>query len=788
MNTVDNRELAKTFVLSGDIELAKNLLIASGNMTGQEADDFVGNLLSPAPVSIAPSRFQSIARAAILRGETRVLPIKVGGKNPAIEWVNGGDTRINSFSTEEWAAIAPQWVNDLAVRFPDLNACVVAKPDEFIFIDCDTTREFIAGYEAFAGEKFPVTYTTSARDNRTQMHFRQTDASRALGNIPQFAVNGIDLSVRGKNEYVLAEGSLHPTGAVYQRVVDAGIVPMPDKLVEFIRQLKSVALTGKAAPSQTSSAPSDVEWVGAEQTLAAIPRNSNGKMTHGSYHGALLTLAGYWRAKGLDADAIEEKLTEYANLNFEPPIDFQKVSAMAKSVCASFPAGEDKSLVLTGSTARGAAAPTATTTSTSGMKIKRMSDYRSKKLYWLWQNRVPFGTLSTIAGDPDEGKSLITLYIAARVSRGEKLYDNPLETEPAEVLILSAEDDPETTLRPRLEAAGADLDKIHLLESVLLRDGTGKTINERIAQLDEDVKEIGEYLDQNPAIKLIVIDPISSFLGNANMNREQEVRRALQPLANRAKQTGLAVVMVAHFNKNSETRSAMDRVGGAKAIVGMGRAAWTCIREPEKEQQPGEPMPVHGDRRLFLKLKGNLAPSKIGGLVYAIKAKDVAVEDKDGKIVQVEQPYIVWLETTQDTAQDVVIGDKDGQPKKSKSKAAEIMLHEYLEKAGGWAESDKIKGALPFEGGTLQRARASLKLWVAWTTGADNRPVSVWGLPGVKKPKAHTVQVEAEVVGTGRKRRGKINLAAPDPVARPEEVPAVGVVPMSEAALPIEPW
>ena len=56
----------------------------------------------------------------------------------------------------------------------------------------------------------------------------------------------------------------------------------------------------------------------------------------------------------------------------------------------------------------------------------------------------------------------------------------------------------------------------------------------------------------------------------------------LQPLANRARESGLAVVMVAHFNKNSETRSAMDRVGGAKAIVGMGRAAWTCVREPEK--------------------------------------------------------------------------------------------------------------------------------------------------------------------------------------------------------------
>ena len=109
---------------------------------------------------------------------------------------------------------------------------------------------------------------------------------------------------------------------------------------------------------------------------------------------------------------------------------------------------------------------------------RRMSSYAKKKIYWLWQDRIPFGSLCTIAGDPDEGKSLITLYVAARVSRGQKLYDNTTDTEPAEVLILSAEDDPETTLRPRLEAAGANLDRIHLLESVVLKDARGTSRSE----------------------------------------------------------------------------------------------------------------------------------------------------------------------------------------------------------------------------------------------------------------------------------------------------------------------
>ena len=364
-------------------------------------------------------------------------------------------------------------------------------------------------------------------------------------------------------------------------------------------------------------------------------------------------------------------------------------------------------------------------------RLRTMSHSRKKKLYWLWQSRIPYGTMSTIAGDPDEGKSLITLYLAARVSRGEKLYGNAEDTEPGEVLLLSAEDDPEITLRPRLEAVGADLDKIHLLESVMLTDGEGAE-SERIAQLDTDIKAIEKILDNNPQITLIIIDPISSFLGAANINREQEVRRVLQPLARRARNSGLAVVMVAHFNKNSETRSAMDRVGGAKAIVGMGRAAWTCIREPKKDPQPGEPMKIEDpDRRLFLKLKGNLAPSKIGGLVYTIKTALIEVEDKRGKPVMEEQPYIVWLEETTSTAQEIVI-DRDSSGGKPKIDVVKEWLRTYLEAAGGYAPAEAVAAAAAersYSTSTLHRAKQQLKLKLGWI-GRESH----WALPNAELP------------------------------------------------------
>jgi putative DNA primase/helicase len=683
------------------------------------------------------SSFEAIARRSMARGENRILPIEVGdgesdiGKNPAIRWSKSHadvDSRIDSYSTEEWAAVAEDWVTALSVKFPKHNACVVAKPYEFLFIDEDESARFRNGYEAFAGEPFPVTFTTSAREDRWQSHWRQTDRTREMGNIGQDKIGGSIASIRQNNLYVLAEGSRHKNGFdIYKTVVDAPIISMPDKLVDYIESLR----VGKTT---TNGVTEEVE------------RNTEGLVPHGSCHGWLLTQVGRLRNLGFSGKALEDALIYLAKKNLAHPIDFEKVKKMARSADVSFSEGRPTDLVLnqasTVAAGEGVLAPV----------VRRMNEYGKKKVYWLWQDRIPYGFLCTLAGDPDEGKSLITLYVAARVSRGERLYDNIEDTDPAEVLILSAEDDPESTLRPRLEASGADLSKIYLFESVALTDGQGKTTAERIAQLDSDISMIEKVLDENPAIKLIIVDPISSFLG-AGMNKEQEVRRVLQPLAKRARENGLAVVMVAHFNKNSETRSAMDRVGGAKAIVGMGRSAWTCVREPKKEPKEGEPIPLEdSDRRFFLKLKNNLAPSKIGGLVYTIRTELVEVEGKNGPEM-VEQPYIVWIEKTDSTAQEIVIGDGSGKtPKPTKAEMAKDWLRGCLESAGGHANVELIRSLAKdrgFFGGTLDRAKHLLGLEQGWV-GRESH----WALKG-RKPKPVPLPVPIDEAPKAPKRRGR---------------------------------
>jgi hypothetical protein len=183
------------------------------------------------------SQFKQIALRALARGEKRVLPIKIGGKNPLVTWAH---LPIHNASTQEWEGLYKAWIDEKAAQFPDANACVVANADEYLFLDEDLSAEFRKGYEAFAGEPFPITYTMSARVNRCQSHWRQTDATRKLGNVAQSVTKDQMISVRQHQLYVLAEGSLHKNGVdIYKAVVDASIIPMPDKLVEYIQSLRT---------------------------------------------------------------------------------------------------------------------------------------------------------------------------------------------------------------------------------------------------------------------------------------------------------------------------------------------------------------------------------------------------------------------------------------------------------------------------------------------------------------------------------------------------------------------
>ena len=193
-----------------------------------------------------------------------------------------------------------------------------------------------------------------------------------------------------------------------------------------------------------------------------------------------------------------------------------------------------------------------------------------------------------MAGVGGMGKSQFTCLLAARVSRGEL-------GAAGDVLIATAEDDPSTTVRPRLEAVQADLDRVHFLTIATAEGETdGITIPDDVAQLEETVAFHGA--------RLLVIDPLVAHLpGEIDSHRDQSVRRALAPLYRLATTTGCAVVVVLHLNKSTGLAPLM-RLGASVAFGNAARSVLLLDRDPDDED--GE----RGHRRVLAHIKCNVAP------------------------------------------------------------------------------------------------------------------------------------------------------------------------------------
>lgn len=199
---------------------------------------------------------------------------------------------------------------------------------------------------------------------------------------------------------------------------------------------------------------------------------------------------------------------------------------------------------------------------------------------WLFKLRIPYGTLTILQGNPKVGKSFLTADIAARVSKGLLMPPNggpDPDRKSANVLMCNAEDDPARTLRPRLEALGADLNRVFFCGD--LPDGESR----RPVVLPEDLATLERGIVEKEC-KLLIIDPLSAFLsGKADAHRDADVRRALFPLKLLAERTQCAVVIVTHLNKMSSERNALYRGGGSIGIVGAARSVLLVGSHPQAD-------------------------------------------------------------------------------------------------------------------------------------------------------------------------------------------------------------
>lgn len=236
-----------------------------------------------------------------------------------------------------------------------------------------------------------------------------------------------------------------------------------------------------------------------------------------------------------------------------------------------------------------------------------------KSVDWSWQNILVRGALNLIAGHPGEGKSQLSCNIAATITKGRKWPDGG-RAEQGKVVILSAEDTASTTIVPRLMAAGADLSKILIVESMVKEiDQKGK----RTFNLADDIEQLTNLFEDHPEISMLIVDPISAYLGGkskGDTHKNSDVRALMTPLANWSAKHEVTTILVTHLNKNGQGR-ALARVSESLAFTALARSAYLVT--PEETVTGGT------ERKLFLRLKNNLAPDQ-GGFAFKIEGATVA--------------------------------------------------------------------------------------------------------------------------------------------------------------------
>jgi putative DNA primase/helicase len=147
--------------------------------------------------------------------------------------------------------------------------------------------------------------------------------------------------------------------------------------------------------------------------------------------------------------------------------------------------------------------------------VRRASEIRPEPIEWLWPNRVAIGKQTMIVGEPGLGKSQLTAFMAAAITTGGQWPCNEGQAPLGSVIILSAEDDAADTIRPRLDAAGADPTRVLIVSAVRSDDGKGRRTFNLQADLDLLEQEIAKAGD----MRLVIIDPISSYMGKTDSHR-----------------------------------------------------------------------------------------------------------------------------------------------------------------------------------------------------------------------------------------------------------------------------
>jgi len=350
-----------------------------------------------------------------------------------------------------------------------------------------------------------------------------------------------------------------------------------------------------------------------------------------------------------------------------------------------------------------------------------LSEVETEQVSWLWRGWLALGKLSVMDGDPGLGKSATVLDIAARVSTGSAFPDGSHnEVGPGGVVILSAEDALSDTIKPRLEAAGADLERIASLS--MLPDGSG---HERLLSIPEDLVHLEAEIERMEA-KLVIVDPLVAFFSKkVDSHKDQDVRRALAPLAAVADRTGTAVQLVRHLSKG-EGKNPVYRGGGSIGIIGAARIGALVAKDPKDEE-----------RRVLAPVKNNLAVHP-KSLLYTLE------EAPNGAV------RVVWAGESEYSASELLQSVRPDRAD-ARREAEDFLLSLLSDGPVPKAQVEEEAKAANISESTLRRAKTSLGViperenavggergtgrwvWKLPATGATDRGVQLHDVQGAQR-------------------------------------------------------